>query len=165
MATKSKKVLTTDEQWRIVRKICEPLGINYEKMDTTVYPTSAGIAITEKNRIEIEECLRTEDQLISLVLHEVMHILAARAGKYDVFHNAPFNGEWTERDAQVYLKTAVFAEMYVDAQAKRAAKKLFPHVKFRAAYSNKRARKILMRKTRTLIQWVQRTLRSQYDEI
>lgn len=164
MATKSKKVLTADEQWRIVRKICEPLGINYEKMDTTVYPTAAGIAITEKNRIEIEECLRTEDQLISLVLHEVMHILAARAGKYNVFHNAPFNGKWTERDAQVYLKTAVFAEMYVDAQANRAAKKMFPHVKFRAAYSNKRARKILMRKTKQLIRRVFESLEAQDGE-
>ena len=108
--------------------------------------------------------MRTEDKLVSLVLHEVMHILAARAGKYNVFHNAPFNGKWTERDAQVYLKTAVFAEMYVDAQANRAAKKMFPHVKFRAAYSNKRARKILMRKTKQLIRRVFESLEAQDGE-
>jgi len=144
MATKNKKVLTYEEQWRIVRQICEPLGINYEKMDPAAHPQCAAIALIDKNRIEIEECLRTEDKLVSLVLHEVMHILAAKAGKYNVFHNAPFNGEWTERDIYVYAKTAIFAEMYVDKQAQRAASKLFPHVRFRATYSNKRTRKLLM---------------------
>lgn len=140
---KTKPKITIDEQWRIVRQICAPLGINYEKMPTTKQIN--GVAVTEKNLILISERERTEDEIISLVLHEVMHVLASKTKKYDVFHNAPFYGYWTHDLIAVYKKTALFAELYVDKQAERAARKLFPHIRYNRSYRTKKDQEFLRR--------------------
>ena len=154
---KSKAILTMDEQWRIVRQICTPFGINYEKLKDDAY-RGDGVAITEKNLILISERQRTEDQIISLVLHEVMHCLAAKTKKYNVFHNGPFGGEWKVQDLLIYRKTALFAELYVDIQAEKAAKKLFPHIRYNRYYRTKRDKAFLRRYTSKFVKEVKEAL-------
>jgi hypothetical protein len=68
------------------------------------------------------------------LLHEICHIIAARQGKYEVFHKDNIKGK---KNKIIFLKTALSAELYVEKQAQKLMKFFFPGMRYVKSYHTK----------------------------
>lgn len=123
---------------KIVRRIRELTGIRFSYRfvdrvplwgEAAVIPSKAMIFF---NRNSKETCA----EFASTVLHEVNHIIAYRNRKFWIFHRD--TPPTTYRDRKIFLQTALRAERYVDRQACKMFKKLFPGQKYDWSYKKKK---------------------------
>lgn len=112
-----------------------PINI-VEEMET---PGAGGQADAERGVVEIEEKgWRSRSQLMSVLIHEVAHILCSREGKYDAFHNYPHPDYLTEAEIMTFLSTAWKAECYVERRAKAMMADLYPGYLFIFGYNKRK---------------------------
>ena len=127
--------LSIKQQMPIMQRICDMFGVIITIVCDMPEETEA-LAYMSDNMIVISDRLRTRDSLVSTVMHEICHILAARQGKYKTFHCKP-SEDYTAKDVQAIRKTAVNAETYVDVWAERLTKMYFPEVVYEQSYRTK----------------------------
>lgn len=128
------------EKLEIIKKLCKMYNILYRIKNLH---NSAGLAHIEKELIIINGDIKFKKKkeelafFISTVLHEICHILTARKGKFRVYNYIdPFKCSKKERN--IYLQTALRAEVYVDKMAEKLCKRFFPGVRFVKSYRSKR---------------------------
>jgi len=133
------KELTIREQIPIMQFFCDMFSVKITIVNSLSDHIDACIDVAAES-IEASNITRTRDSLVSTMMHEIAHLLAARQGKYSFFHLKPVD-EWTKADAIAYKKTALNAEVYVDTYAERITKMYFPDVKYERSYRTKKSRK------------------------
>ena len=84
---------------------------------------------------------RSRSVLMSLLVHEVAHILCKRQGIYKSFHNTKSHEEMTEAELYAHLCTAWRAECYVERMAKGMMASLFPGYLFQVCYGRRKVEK------------------------
>lgn len=77
----------------------------------------------------------TEELAWSYLIHEVIHALCYRSGKWPSFHSG-FDGK---KSGEAFRRTAVKAEMWVEDLSEKGLKAMFPSYKFYRSYTRSEA--------------------------
>lgn len=117
---------------RLLKKISSRFGV---KIVWTPLEDCGAQTLPESGLIEINSRYGwTESRLVSYVLHEIVHILCWKEGKYKVFHSGDMPDSMTTQELWVYISTAWAAERYVDDRAELLMSEMFPDLTFWRAY-------------------------------
>lgn len=81
------------------------------------------------------------DSIVSAFFHEMAHILAAREGRFPLYHSS-FEAE-TETHILAIKRTALRAEIYVDEKGRALQRCYFPDIRFIKTYRCESDRKWL----------------------
>lgn len=119
---------------QIITELCQMFDVKYRLVHKK---HEWGWAYSDVFREIIEinldiEC--TKNVFVSLVLHEISHIVAYRQGRFKKYHA---DNTITKSDIRALIRTAVRAEIYVDKQAEKLMKGLFPGMRFHRSYRTK----------------------------
>ena len=78
----------------------------------------------------------TRAKFLSCLLHEIVHVYAAKMGLFDVFHNQACDDprEMTDKQLEVTIKTAWRAELWVEQTARKWMAEFFPGELFWFSY-------------------------------
>lgn len=78
----------------------------------------------------------TRNDIASLVIHELSHVLLYRQRKFFTYHNVGAKTRVTVKDAKIVVKIGLRAERYTDKFAKKLMKKHFPDLKYVDGYKD-----------------------------
>jgi hypothetical protein len=130
------KLLNPLDQWSIIKTLSKVFTVKCvigpAKMNCSARVDMETEIITFDMSIE-----RSENQLISVFLHELCHLKAKRDGKFKIYHDFKI-GHMTKKDWTVYKQTALRAEKYVDREAHKICSKMFPKIDFVYSYKDKK---------------------------
>jgi hypothetical protein len=121
---------------QIVRDIKKRTGVDFTfrfvPMADTYLEASVDI---QKKFIAVNSSIPWDRaKFISAILHEVSHIIAAKTGVYKIYHSWPVR----VKNRAAFFRTALRAERYVDKYAKKMMKDLYPGVRYKPSYFNKK---------------------------
>lgn len=135
-------MLNTEQQRMIVARICKMFNVRYRFVDSK--KELEGWAKLTKNCVFFPKHERDINTLVSVALHEIVHIIAKRQGKFEHYHTGDTNN-WTRKDFIVYKRTAMLAEMYIDQRAEKLAAMYFPHIQYVQSYREPTSRAIVQK--------------------
>lgn len=121
-----------------MKRICDMFGVVINIVNNLPEDVEAQ-AYMNLNMIAVCDDPKTRDSMVSTVMHEICHILAARQGKYYSYHCIPPE-EMTAKDVINFKRIAVNAEIYVDTWAERLTKMYFPSVVYEQCYRTPESR-------------------------
>ena len=127
--------MLTNKQKSTIKDLSNLFNVRYR----IIKPDSAGCegwSFCEENMILISNMKMTDSRLISITLHEICHILAFKNNKFNLYHH-PSGMVLTKEHIRAIIRTGWRAEKYVDCQAEKMMKKLFPRRKFVQSYNLK----------------------------
>lgn len=127
--------LNIEQQRKITARVAKMFNINYRF--TLALPYYEGY--TKDYTIYIKKKERDLHTLISVIMHEISHVMSRRQGKYEVFHHLS-DKKWTRKDFITYKRVAMLAELYVDNRAERLTKTYFPTIVYRRSYRTREER-------------------------
>lgn len=122
---------------RIINQVAKRYGVKIivAKMET---PGAGACADIVNGVVELDTLKwSTPAHLASYLLHEVVHILCYREGRYKDFHSSKHPSDMTEKELLAYLSTAWKAERYVERRAQEMMKEVFPGYLFHFAYGRR----------------------------
>ena len=118
-----------------ISKMCRAYGVRFriKKLANGV----GGLANLKEEliTIEVSQLSRGTDGIMSIVMHEINHILAYRSGKYRAYHTLVLSSkqEWA-----AYISTALRAERYVDRHAEKMFNRFYSDLEYRHGYRTKK---------------------------
>jgi len=120
-----------------ISKICKAYSVRYRIKK--LGPGFGGQADCPNGIISIESSMLklSIGYVMSVVVHEISHILAYRGGKYRAYHRQYALS--TRQQCAAYLSTALRAELYVDRQGEKMFYRFYPHLKYSRSYRTKKA--------------------------
>ena len=125
----------TKTQKRLLRKICRYFNVRYRTIPADGTGCE-GYVCHEKEMIEIVNTRQSIDSLISIVLHEICHILASRDNKFPLYHYKGATALLSKKHIRAVIQTGWRAERYIDSQAAKWMALLFPDRQYKKAYKD-----------------------------
>lgn len=90
-----------------------------------------GVTLLKQETILLfDKEIPNKEWFLSVVYHEIGHILCKRAGRYAAFHNE-------ETPQSIFLKQILRAERYVDSIGQTLLKSRHPQVEYKFSYEDK----------------------------
>ena len=118
----------------LAKEICDELGIKYKTV-----PKSLCSTVNKKYTVIFigTKEITTDSQFMSVVLHEISHIICYRTGKYKNFHHTyTYMDNIPTNTLKTIIRTALRAERYVEKQASKLMKQKCPELKYINSYDN-----------------------------
>lgn len=120
-----------------ISKMCRAYGVRYRIKK--LGPDFGGQADCPKGMILISSLVLKMHMrhVMSIVTHEISHVLAYRGGKYRVYHR--LDALTTRQQCAAYISTALRAERYVERQGEKMLSRFYPHLKYSRSYHTKKS--------------------------
>lgn len=130
--TKYWKKRVTKQIFNEVKKIIESYDIKYRiRFDTgECWARPADDYI----QVGLEGHDNTIQYFLSVVFHEMLHVLNYRDYKYRAYHHCGNNTRTTKKLLKALIRTGWKAERYTDAEAKKLMKIYYPEIPFSPGY-------------------------------
>jgi len=137
---------------QIITELCQMFGVKYRLVRRSQEGWGWACADVFREEIQINVNITcTKNVFVSTILHEICHIVAYRQGKFKLYHS---DNTKTKANILGIIRTGLRAERYVDAQAKKLMKGLFPGMRYDYSYNLKED-----------VEWFHRVYLSQYKDM